>query len=154
MMYHFMEQRFKNLLEQLYRIVDFKEETNFNQHNMNLAKTDPKWLEFLHNVEKGELRKPEDDNPLPPSFDAYLEQALPYMVMLLVIKYYQLRKDNNLFDIEVRKMVMDNLTFSKKRFQKLNIYLDQLACKTIDDKELEILKKEFEGVISERTLPF
>ena len=49
---------------------------------------------------------------------------------------------------------MDNLTFSKKRFQKLNIYLDQLACKTIDDKELEILKKEFEGVISERTLPF
>jgi hypothetical protein len=140
--------------EQLYRIVDFKEETNFNQHNMNLAKTDPKWLEFLHNVEKGELRKPEDDNPLPPSFDAYLEQALPYMVMLLVIKYYQLRKDNNLFDIEVRKMVMDNLTFSKKRFQKLNIYLDQLACKTIDDKELEILKKEFEGVISERTLPF
>lgn len=140
--------------EQLYRIIDFKEENNLGLHNMNVAKTDPKWLEFLQNVKKGDLRKPEDDNPLPPSYDVYVEQAMPYLVMLLVIKYYQLRKDNKLFDIEVRKMILDNLTFSKKRFQKLNIYLDQIACKTIDDKELEILKKEFQGVIDERTLPF
>ena len=74
--------------------------------------------------------------------------------MLLVIKYYQLKKDNDLFDIEVRKMVLDNLSFSKKRFQKLNIYLDQLSCQTIDDIELEALKLEFQGIIDEKELPF
>ena len=140
--------------EQLYRIVDFKEDNNFSIANQYKVNTDPKWLEFLHNVEKGELRKPEDDNPLPPSFESYLKQAMPYAVMLLVIKYYQLHKDNDLFDIEIRRMVLDNLSFSKKRFQKLNIYLDQLACKTIDDKELEQLKEEFKGVIDDKELPF
>ena len=74
--------------------------------------------------------------------------------MLLVIKYYQLNKDNDLFDIEVRKMVLNNLSFSKKRFQKLNIYLDQLKCQTIDDIELEALKLEFQGIIDEKELPF
>ena len=74
--------------------------------------------------------------------------------MLLVIKYYQLKKDNNLFDIEIRKLVLENLSFSKKRFQRLNMFLDQLACKTIDDKELEILKQEFQGVIDDKELPF
>ena len=144
----------KFAFEQLYRIVDFKKDNGYSKLNQKFVDTDPKWLEFLQNVEKGELRKPEDDNPLPPSFDAYLKQALPYAVMLLVIKYYQLHKDNNLFDIEIRKLVLDNLTFSKKRFQKLNIYLDQLSCKTIDDKELEILKQEFQGVIDDKELPF
>ena len=140
--------------EQLYRIVDFKEDNNYSQHNQFAANTDPKWLEFLQNVSKGDLRKPGDDNPLPPSFDEYLKHALPFVVMLLVIKYYQLKKDNNLFDIEIRKLVVDNLSFTKKRFQKLNIYLDQLNCKTIDDKELEILKQEFQGVIDDKELPF
>lgn len=92
--------------------------------------------------------------PLPPSFDAYLKQAMPYAVMLLVIKYYQLKKDNYLFDLEIRKMILENLSFSKKRFQKLNIYLDQLSCQTIDDVELASLKLEFEGIINEKDLPF
>lgn len=140
--------------EQLYRIVDFKEDNNYDPKNQWAAKTDQKWLDFLQNVSKGDLRKPEDDNPLPSTFDQYLKQALPYTVMLLVIKYYQLKKDNNLFDIEIRKLVLENLTFSKKRFQRLNMFLDQLACKTIDDKELEILKQEFQGVIDDRELPF
>lgn len=140
--------------EQLYRIVDFKEKNTYSVGNQYKAKTDQKWKDFLTNVSKGTLRRPEDDNPLPSTFDAYLKQALPYAVMLLVIKYYQLNKDNDLFDIEVRKMVLDNLSFSKKRFQKLNIYLDQLSCQTIDDIELEALKLEFQGIIDEKELPF
>ncbi len=140
--------------EQLYRIVDFKSDNSFDVRNQYKAETDPLWLKFLNNVEKGELRKPEDDNPLPSSFESYLKQALPYATMLLVIKYYQLKKDNNLFDIEVRKMILNNLSFSKKRFQKLNIYLDQLSCKTIDDRELERLKEEFQGIIDDKELPF
>ena len=51
-------------------------------------------------------------------------------------------------------MVLDNLSFSKKRFQKLNIFLDQLSCQTIDDIELEALKLEFQGIIDEKELPF
>ena len=140
--------------EQLYRIVDFKEDNTETDHNQSRVDTDPKWLEFLNKVSKGELRKPGDDDPLPSTFDKYVKVAMPHLVTLLVIKYYQLKKDNDLFDIEIRKMVIDNLNFSKQRFQRLNMFLDQLACKTIDDKELEILKNEFQGVIDERELPF
>jgi len=140
--------------EQLYRILDIKEDNKYSVQNQKKVETDPKWKAFLDNVSKGTLRRPEDDNPLPSTFDAYLKQALPFAVMLLVIKYYQLKKDNELFDIEVRKMVLDNLSFSKKRFQKLNIYLDQLSCQTIDDVELEALKLEFQGIIDEKELPF
>lgn len=140
--------------EQLYRILDIKEENNYSTQNQKKSKTNPIWRKFLDNVAKGILRCPEDDNPLPPSFDAYLKQAMPYAVMLLVIKYYQLKKDNYLFDLEIRKMILENLSFSKKRFQKLNIYLDQLSCQTIDDVELASLKLEFEGILNEKELPF
>ena len=140
--------------EQLYRIVDFRTENGYSEGDQSKAETDPKWLEFLHNVSKGTLRRPQDENPLPHKLDDYLKQAMPYVVTLLVLKYYQLKKNNELFDIEIRKLVIENLEFSKVRFQRLNMFLDQLSCKTVDEAELENLKKEFQGVIDERLLPF
>lgn len=144
----------KFAFEQLFRIVDFKKDNGYCRRNQKLADTDPKWLEFLQHVEKGALRSPEDDNPLPKSLDAYVKKAMPYFVTLVVLKYMQVKKDNNLLDIELRKMVVDNLEFSKGRFQRLNLFLDQISCRSIDEGELELLKKEFEGVINDRMLPF
>ena len=48
----------------------------------------------------------------------------------------------------------DELVLSKKRFQRLNIFLNQMHLKTIDDAELALLKAEFAGIIDEKELPF
>lgn len=48
----------------------------------------------------------------------------------------------------------ESLKFSKQRFQKLNMYLDQRNLKTIDDETFTMLQREFKDIISERELPF
>ena len=48
----------------------------------------------------------------------------------------------------------EQMKFSKQRFQRLNIYLNQLNIQTIDDFMMAELKEEFAGIISDRELPF
>ena len=144
----------KFAFEQLYRIIDFKVDNNYSQHNQRLADTDPKWLEFLHNVEKGELRIPEDDNPIPSTYETFEEFYGQAFTQLGIMIYLKNHENENLFNVEVRKLMLKYWTLTKKRFQKLNIYLGQMECRTIDEKEMERLKKQFEGVIDESLLPF
>jgi hypothetical protein len=144
----------KFAFEQLYRIIDFKVDNNYSQHNQRLADTDPKWLEFLHNVEKGELRIPEDDNPIPSTYETFEEFYGQAFTQLGIMIYLKNHENENLFNVEVRKLMLKYWTLTKKRFQKLNIYLGQMECRTVDEKEMERLKKQFEGVIDESLLPF
>jgi hypothetical protein len=138
--------------EQLYRVIDIKEDNNYAVQNQKKAKTDPKWSSFLTNVEKGALPKISDD--LPKTFEAYMKAAAPYLSMYLLLKYRTVGCQPDLFEIEIYKFMKDQMIFSRQRFQRLNIYLNQLNAKTIDDVELAKLKLEFAGIISEKELPF
>ena len=138
--------------EQLYRIIDIKEENNYSIQNQKKAKTDPRWLAFLDNVEKGILPKVEDG--LPKTFNQYMKAAIPYVSMFLLLKYLEVDQVQELFEIEIYKFMKDQMKFSKQRFQRLNIYLNQLKIQTIDDFMMAQLKDEFAGIIDERELPF
>ena len=138
--------------EQLYRIIDIKEENNYSIQNQKKAKTDPRWLAFLDNVEKGILPKVEDG--LPKTFNQYMKAAIPYVSMFLLLKYLEVDQVQELFEIEIYKFMKDQMKFSKQRFQRLNIYLNQLNIQTIDDFMMAQLKDEFAGIIDERELPF
>ena len=138
--------------EQLYRIIDIKEENNYSIQNQKKAKTDPRWLAFLDNVEKGILPKVEDG--LPKTFNQYMKAAIPYVSMFLLLKYLEVYQVQELFEIEIYKFMKDQMKFSKQRFQRLNIYLNQLNIQTIDDFMMAQLKDEFAGIIDERELPF
>ena len=138
--------------EQLYRIIDIKEENNYSIQNQKKAKTDPRWLVFLDNVEKGILPKVEDG--LPKTFNQYMKAAIPYVSMFLLLKYLEVDQVQELFEIEIYKFMKDQMKFSKQRFQRLNIYLNQLNIQTIDDFMMAQLKDEFAGIIDERELPF
>ena len=144
----------KFAFEQLYRLLDFKEDNSFDERNQYKAETDSKWIEFLQNVSKGELRKPDDENPLPSSYDTYEKQGMPYFVTFIILKWIKAKSNIDLFNIDIFKSTLEYLNLSKKRFQKLNMFLDQLAGRTIDMKELEILKNEFKGIIDDKELPF
>ena len=138
--------------EQLYRIIDIKEENNYSIQNQKKAKTDPRWVAFLDNVEKGILPKVEDG--LPKTFNQYMKAAIPYVSMFLLLKYLEVDQVQELFEIEIYKFMKDQMKFSKQRFQRLNIYLNQLNIQTIDDFMMAQLKDEFAGIIDERELPF
>lgn len=138
--------------EQLYRILDIKEENNYDEKSQYRVETDKRWKDFLMNVEKGSLPKPEEG--VDKSFESYLKAASPYISMWLLIKYLKVLGDPYLFEIEIYKFMRDSLTFSKQRFQRLNMYLDQYNLKTIDDDMMAKLKEEFSGILNDKEMPF
>ena len=142
----------KFAFEQLYRILDIKENTNFDQDNIHKANTDKRWLTFLQNVQKGSLAKVE--NNFEKTIQDYLTIAGPYAYTLLMLMYMTVMKDTYIFEVEVYKFLRDFKSLSKKRFQRLNMFLDQMNVRTIDDAELAACKAEFAGIVSERELPF
>ena len=141
----------KLAFEQLYRVLDIKKENGYNEKSQNKVDTDEKWKAFLDNVEKGTLS---NADVLPSTFDTYLKNAMPYVVTYLIVKYLTVCRDPYLLEIEMFKLLRDNLKFSKQRFQRLNIYLNQLRIKTIDDATLAELKQEFAGIVNEKEIPF
>ena len=83
-----------------------------------------------------------------------MKAAQPYIVTWLLVRYLSVLKDPYLFEMEIFKFMRDELELSKKRFQRLNIFLNQMHLKTIDDAELAVLKAEFAGIIDDKELPF
>ena len=83
-----------------------------------------------------------------------MKAAIPYVSMFLLLKYLEVDQVQELFEIEIYKFMKDQMKFSKQRFQRLNIYLNQLNIQTIDDFMMAQLKDEFAGIIDERELPF
>ena len=137
--------------EQLYRMLDIKQENNFSEENQKRAPTDSRWLSFLKNVEKGTLRKAE----APPStLEVYSKTAIPYAITLLLIKYLLVQKDSYLFLLEILKFLYHNLDLSKERFYKLNTYLSQVGLTPLDNQGLHYLKKHLKNQIEEQELPF
>lgn len=137
---------------QLYRILDIKADNNYSAKNQTKAPTDERWKLFLNNVEKGELAK--IDDAIPNQFEAYMKAARAYISMWLLLKYLLVLRDPYLFELEIFKFMANSLEFSKQRFRRLNIYLDQFSLKTIDDVTLAELKAEFAGIVEEKELPF
>ena len=91
---------------------------------------------------------------MPKTFEAYLKAATPYLSMFLLLKYICVGRQPDLFEMEIYKFMKDQMKFSRQRFQRLNIYLNQLNIQTIDDFMMAELKEEFAGIISDRELPF
>ncbi len=137
--------------EQLYRILDIKQDNNYSEENQTRAKTDPHWLSFINNVEKGTLRKPIEP---PPTLEAYTKTALPYAITLILIQYILANKDIYLFLLDILKLLHANLDFSKERFYKLNTFLKQLSQTPLDNNSLLELKTLLQNQIEEQELPF
>ena len=142
----------KFAFEQLYRVLDIKQDNNEDQRHMSRVSTDQRWKAFLQNVEKGTLPKTED--LIPKTFETFLKAAETYISTWLLVKYLDVCKDPYLFEMEIYKFMRDGLRFSKQRFQRLNMYLDQRHLKTLDDATYAALHEEFKGIINDRELPF
>ena len=136
----------------LYALLDIKEDNNFAKASQYEIATDQKWKDFLNNVEKGELAKPEEFKN--DSMDKYLEFANSYVTTFLTYLYISVGKDPYLFEMEIYKFLSEKSSFSKNRIHKLNIYLEKTHMKPLDNIELNKLKEEWKDILLDKELPF
>lgn len=138
--------------EQLYRLLDIKEDNSYNRREQSRVNTDSKWTSFLNGVEKGIIPKSTFDKTA--TFENYLKSAKPYISTFLLYLYKCVGHQPDLFEMEIYKFMKNELKLSKKAFKNLNIYLANSASKPIDDTELAIIKNEAAKLIEEKSLPF
>lgn len=137
---------------QLYRIIDIKEDNHYDVRSQYQISTDPHWQSFLQNVEKGKLEPTTHEEPK--FFSTYMQAANSYISMWFIVHYLQVLKDPYLFEMEIYKFISTSLTFSKKRFQRLNIFLNQMNLTPLDNTGLAQIKQEFQKLLEEKELPF
>lgn len=138
-------------LSLLYGLIDFKVDNDKSEASQKNQATDPKYLNFLQNVSKGTLKS---DKPKESSFEQYIRYSIPYISSYLLITYFKVNKDLNLFNLEIYKLFKNNIKFSKRRFHKLNIYLKKMGIKPITDEDIEKLTIELTNIVEESELPF
>ena len=138
--------------EQLYRLLDIKEDNSYSRREQSRVNTDSKWTSFLNGVEKGIIPKSTFDKTA--TFENYLKSAKPYISTFLLYLYKCVGHQPDLFEMEIYKFMKNEMKLSKKAFKSLNIYLANSASKPIDDTELAIIKSEAAELIEEKSLPF
>ncbi len=137
--------------EQLYRLLDLKIENNHNRKNQIKVETDPNWLDFLDNVQKGTL---ESKPKIYSDYEKHYNYAADKGIFILMIKYLTLKRDKDLFITEVFRMMYKHSELTKERFYRLNKYLKELGQPVLTDEELEELQIEFFVEVEQRELPF
>lgn len=135
----------------LYKALDIKCDNNYSVQNQKRATTDPLWKNFLENANKITIPSG-NKNQL--SYEAFMQRHEKSTVDYLLFHYMIANRDPEEFEIELYKMLYRNTIHDKARFHRLNLYLDQIHAKTLNDEEIEELRKEFYGIISAKELPF
>ncbi len=139
--------------EQLYRMLDIKEDNSYSVREQSRVLTDSRWTSFLNNVEKGMLVI-QKSNTIDDTMDKYMKTGAPFVSMYLMLTYLMVGRDPWIFEIEIFKFMKNSLKFSNKTFKRLNMYLNNMGLKPLDDVDFAILKHEFSEIIQEKELPF
>ena len=152
MIYRNYDELMITAFEQLYRLLDIKEDNSYSRREQPRVNTDSKWTSFLNGVEKGVIPKSTFDKNA--TFENYLKSAEPYISTFLLYIYKVVGCQPELFELEIYKFMKEKLRLSKKAFKNLNIYLANTSSSPIDDNELAIIKNEAAELIEEKMLPF
>ncbi len=149
------QDKMKNLptiaFEQLYRILDLKKDNNYNEKYQSKVETDEKWQKFLRNVQKGVLAKPTEQISTLEKHSKFIEDKA---VFYLILMYLSTNRNIELFTTNIIRLMYKHSELSKKRFRRLNTYLDELKLAIFTDEDLADLKIELFSIIKERELPF
>ena len=135
----------------LYKNLDIKEDNNYDVRTQYKVSTDKKWLDFIENAEKVVLP------PLPKrdvSIEKYLLRHKSTVAFYMYFMYFINGKDKEALEHEMFQTMRDELKLNRKKFHRLNLYLDKLGIKTLDDNDLDNLYTEINDIVIEKELPF
>jgi hypothetical protein len=136
-----------------YQLLDIKEDNNYSDDNQYKVNTDPRWLEFIDNVSKVTISKPEPVKPIWNKYEHYVLQTLPMYLLTKYIEskdYYQLAKENFKSLLDGIDSIIDN----KAKISQLNSYLKDKNLELVDKAKLLNLKTEIEERYKEEEMPF
>lgn len=125
----------------LYRLLDIKEDNEYDSSNKNKAKTDPLWLEFVGDVEKAKIGTPLPKEPSWNKFYKYIHQTKGIYDICNFFKsganlqqFFKLCAQELSHHIE---LIADN----KIKINKINTYLSDSNNESVS-KELLLEQKE------------
>ncbi len=139
-------------IKSLYGILDIKEKLRDDMKHLCREETDPKWLSFLENTEKGILPKADARELTITSSTNYI---MPKAKMILLLWFVEAGCNKKLFEErlyhELYELLLDTSRMQLKRF---NQFLAEKKMKTIDQTGFENYLKEISKIIEEGELPF
>lgn len=138
--------------QHLYRILDIKNDNNYNLEHQKKAPTDEHWKNFLNNVEKGEFKKAE---PRDLKLDGSTDYILPKFMVIFMSMLIRGNGDLALFEYAFYKD-MYNLSgkISKAQFKRLNLFLNESGNEQITMADYEKYRKIIFNKYMDMELPF
>lgn len=138
----------------LYRMLDIKEESEYDDRNKSKVPTDANWLKFLGNVEKGKFAPPSKAEPKWLRHEMYIKENIP---TYLLVKYLLANKNPNQFGKEMLKTLclsLEDFIDKKNKLKKTNTYLKELDIDLLDDNAVYDIETDLEKYLLDEELPF
>lgn len=149
------EEGFKQLSSAiLYRMLDIKEDSDYDDRNKSKVPTDPNWLKFLGYVEKAKFAPLTKVEPKWLRHELYIKENIP---TYLLVKYLLANKNPQQFGKDMLKLLcasIEDFVDKKNKLKKANIFLKELNINLLDDNTLYDIEDELETYLLDEELPF
>jgi len=142
----------KYVLSILYQMLDIKIDNNYSLTDQSKVETDPKWHDFLNNVDKIKINKPKSKES---TFDIFKKYILQTYYEYFIVIYLISKKDiyttliSIIDDVLTKIDLIDNL-----KLKKINTYLEELHHPKIRMVDINNLKTNLLSKREELGLPF
>lgn len=137
--------------EQLYATLDLKKTNNNNKINQTHIETDPKWIDFLGGVKKGDILKP-DEKVF--SYESSFNYIEPKTSFYLMVRFAQCKENFETFFYEMLKVLYKQSNFDKKKLKRFNMFLYQMNIKQYSEEEFLNLRNKLFSKIEDMEMPF
>ena len=140
------------ILSVFYQMLDIKVDNNRDTHHQANVETDPKWLEFLGNVEKYKMVKATNYESTYISYQNWAEPLMgSFMLYLIATNKFELESALT-YVLQLAVNVIDD--FDKAKLKRINSFLKAKNYPLVKLEDIENMQPILEGVIEDRRLPF
>ncbi len=141
------------VMARLLEMLDIKEENNYNQHNLDKAKTHPLWKQFLEQVDKAKMKRYKIRKSTYETYKNYMNPKIASFFINLILE-----SENDLF-LAITKLyeitLMDFDNMDNIKLKRYNTYLKENDLKEVSLDDLLKIKAMLKKQIDERReIPF
>lgn len=139
-------------IKTLYGIIDIKIDNNYNSDHQKNVDTDPKWLKFLENTEKGILPKA---NTRISTNESRFNYIMPKAKMIILQWLMECNFNSDLF---LERILSEEIELLKQttrgQLSRLNLYLKENDKPKLSFDDFNFLITKIDKMLDERSLPF
>jgi len=137
--------------EQLYGLLDIKEDNNKNRRNQGHMDTDASWNSFLGDVKKGKIKLPDEKEF---SYESNFKWVKPKAMFYLLVRYVQCNRNKDDFIYELFKELYKLSNLNDRQIKRLNMFLHQMNIKPLTPEMFLDVRKDIFSTIEDMEIPF